>query len=89
MFDKERFHNQLALNLGYKRIIKDKRYDISVEYQEYDIPIVHIKGPDNIRLEYNPSEEIDIINTSEIDSETMEIIGAIHQAYIQAITKRF
>lgn len=28
MFDKDRFHNQLALNLGYQRIVNDKRINI-------------------------------------------------------------
>ena len=31
MFDKERFHNALALSLGYERIVKDKRITIQVD----------------------------------------------------------
>ena len=34
----ERFHNELAMWLGYKRIVKDKRISISVE--ESDTPCV-------------------------------------------------
>ncbi len=67
MFNKDRFHNKLALNLGCKRIIKDYRYDINVEYRENDIPIVHIKGPNNVNFEYNPSVETDSQLFEEID----------------------
>ena len=35
MFDKDRFHNQLALNLGYQRIVKDKRIKISIDDKQH------------------------------------------------------
>ena len=38
MFDKERFHNALALSLGYERIVNDKR--ITIEVEESDDPWV-------------------------------------------------
>lgn len=34
----ERFHNELTMWLGYERIVKDKRFSISVE--ESDVPCV-------------------------------------------------
>ena len=51
MFDKERFHNALALSLGYERIVKDKRITIVVE--ESDDPWVTLKFqgcPDEVRI---------------------------------------
>ena len=33
--NKERFHNQLALNLGYQRIVNDKRINISIDDKQY------------------------------------------------------
>ncbi len=89
MFDKERFHNQLALNLGYERIIKDNRYDISIEYRESDRPILHIKGSNNVNIEYDPSEETDSILFHEMDSDLKIIIEATYQAYIKATTSMF
>ena len=41
MFDKDRFHNQLALNLGYQRIVNDKR--ITIEVDDADDPWVTLK----------------------------------------------
>ena len=41
MFDKERFHNALALSLGYERIVKDKR--ITIQVDDTDDPWVTLK----------------------------------------------
>ena len=35
MFNKDKFHNQLALNLGYQRIVNDKRINISIDDKQY------------------------------------------------------
>lgn len=35
MFNKDRFHNQLAINLGYQRIVNDKRINISTDEKLY------------------------------------------------------
>jgi hypothetical protein len=89
MFNKDRFHNQLALALGCKRIIRDCRYDINVEYLEHDIPIVRITGPDNLKIEYNPTEEGDTSKTLDLDPELKEIIEAVHKAYIDSSKELF
>ena len=41
MFDKERFHNALALSLGYERIVKDKR--ITIQVDDSDDPWVSLR----------------------------------------------
>ena len=33
--DKDRFHNALALSLGYQRIVNDKRINISIDDKQY------------------------------------------------------
>jgi len=35
MFNKDRFYNQLALNLGYQRIVNDKRINISIDDKQF------------------------------------------------------
>ena len=95
MFNKDRFHNQLALNLGYQRIVNDKRINISID----DKP-----DPDDVLISiavvgfsslicYKASEglnqnDIDCINENGYDDIEI-IVDAVHQAYIQAITKSF
>lgn len=51
MFVKERFHNALALSLGYERIVKDRR--ITIEVDDSDDPWVTLKFldcPEIIRI---------------------------------------
>jgi hypothetical protein len=89
--NKERFHNALALSLGYERIVKDKRITISVD--DSDDPWVTLKfqgHPEVIRIK--ASGEGDAVETEvapEIRSEIKEIADEVHQAYIQATTNPF
>lgn len=86
MFNKERFHNALALSLGYERIVKDKR--ITIEVDDSDDPWVTLKLP-------GCSEVVRCRASNEADSAFMEkipvmqdeihnIIASVHQAYIEA-----
>ena len=91
MFDKERFHNALALSLGYQRIIKDKR--ITIEVDEADDPWVTLKiqgHPDVVC--FKASGEANGVELNEIPAlqeDIKNIIDAVHQAYIQATTNSF
>lgn len=85
MFDKERFHNALALSLGYERIVKDKR--ISIQVDDSDDPWVTLKilgCPEIVR--FKASGEADGVMAAEIISEfrdeIKEIADAVHQSYI-------
>jgi len=42
--NKERFHNQLALNLGYQRIVNDKRININIDDKQYadDVMVFYV-----------------------------------------------
>ena len=88
--NKERFHNQLALNLGYQRIVNDKRINIAIDDKRYadDVMIsISIDGFSK-SICYMTSEGLsqnDIDCLVEKGAEDIKIIvEAVHQAYIQA-----
>lgn len=89
--NKERFHNALALSLGYERIVKDKR--ITIDVDDSDDPWVTLKFqgcPEVVR--FKASGKADVGETeavSEVDNEIKYIVDAVHQSYIQATTNPF
>ena len=87
MFNKERFHNALALSLGYERIIKDKR--ITIEVDDSDDPWVTLKCdgfPERVRFK---ASEIDDDSVLEAEPEVKTVMDAVRQAYIDACSFRF
>ena len=97
------FHNQLALSLGYKRILQNKQISITID---------DIAFPDNpritldvfggkLKLTYNASqnaedvatiilpEQKEFMKAHTLEDEIKDIIGATHQAYIKATTNTF
>ena len=89
MFNKDRFHNQLALNLGCERILKDTRYSIKVEYNEQGTPVVSIMGLNNERIVFNASENFEMDKSTDITPNIKQIYDAVYQAYIQATSTPF
>ena len=91
MFDKERFHNALALSLGYERIVKDKR--ITIQVDDSDDPWVTLKfqgHPEVIRIKASGEADAALAaETPEFQEEINVIADAVHQAYKQAITNPF
>ena len=95
MLDKDRFHNQLALNLGYQRIVNDKRINISIDDKQYpdDVMIsISIDGFSN-PICYMASEglsqnDMDCFDENGYD-DIMIIVDAVNQAYIRATTNQF
>ena len=90
MFDKDRFHNQLALNLGYQRIVNDKRINISIDDKQYpdDVMIsIHIDGFSS-PICYKASEGLDQNGLDWLDEGDYEdiklFVDAVRQAYIAA-----
>ena len=82
----ERFHNELAMQLGFERIVNDKRILISVE--ESDDPVVTLKvqgGEDILFKASDDTESIVQMNQKEIK----EIFDAVHQAYINTNQFKF
>ena len=82
----ERFHNELAMRLGYERVVNDKRILISVEESEDPVVTLKIQGGEDIRFKASDdSESLVQVNQKEIK----EIIDAIHQAYLTTTNYRF
>lgn len=84
--NKERFHNALALSLGYERIVKDKR--ITIDVDDSDDPWVTLKfqgSPEVVR--FKASGEADAVEfkvDTESENEIKYIADALHQAYIDS-----
>lgn len=82
MFDKERFHNALALSLGYERIVKDKR--ITIQVDDSDDPWVTLKflgRPEVIRIKASgEADAASVADASELRDDIKVIADAVHQA---------
>ena len=95
MFDKDRFHNQLALNMGYQRIVNDKRINISIDDKQFLDDVMVSIGFDGISrpICYKASEGLSQNDQDCLDEnccdDIKQIIDAVHQAYIQATTNPF
>jgi serine protease inhibitor len=89
--NKERFHNALALSLGYERIVKDKRIIIQVD--DSDDPWVTLKfqgRPEVIRIKASGDADAALAaDASELRDEIKEISDVVHQAYVDASSSRF
>ena len=95
MFDKDRFHNQLALNLGYQRIVNDKHINISIDDKQYPDDVMESISIDGFSkpICYKASEglsqnDMDCLDENGYDDIKI-IVDAVQQAYIQATTKLF
>lgn len=89
--NKERFHNALALSMGYERIVKDKR--ITIEVDDADDPWVTLKIQGHPKVvRFKASEDangVELNNLPAMREELKIIVDAVHQAYIQASTNPF
>ena len=94
MFNKDKFHNQLALHLGYGLILNDKRCHIKID-DNSEPPIVTIEVVDSsAKIEFIASDEIsevlDKMKHDEqmkalgMDDEINTIINVAHSAYIES-----
>lgn len=84
--NKERFHNELAMRLGYERIVNDKRILISVEESDDPVVTLKVQGHDDIRF---MASTIPVSVVSDNQREISCIIDAVHQAYLATINVRF
>ncbi len=89
--NKERFHNALALSLGYERIVKDKR--ITIQVDDADDPWVTLKiqdHPDVVRFKASgDANEMELNSIPAMQEDIKQIADAVHQAYIQAINNPY
>ena len=88
--DIESFHNELAMRLGYERIVKNKKLLISVEESEEPIVTLIMDGSKNIRFYASETPfEMESLYKSEICDEIKQIREAIHQAYLKSKRELF
>jgi hypothetical protein len=89
MFNKDRFHNQLALNLGYQRIVNDKRINISIDEKQNPDDVIITISFDGFSspICYKASEGLSQDDMDCLDEDGYEniniIIDAVNQAYMQ------
>lgn len=89
VFNSEKFHNQLALHLGYERIVKNKRFNIKIE--DADVPMIRIDVVDTLlKINFRASETADeVMNNPKmkalgLEDEINTIINVVHDAYIES-----
>ncbi len=83
--DIERFHNELAMRLGYERIVKNKRILIAVEESEDPLVMLTIDGSERMRFKASEElEDMESLKNSEIRDEIKRISDAVHHAYIES-----
>lgn len=87
MFDEDRFHNTLALSLGYERLVKDKRITIQVE--DSDDPWVSLKFQSCSEIVKFKASEIDDKVVSEAKPDIKIVMEAVYHAYVEAIKQPF
>lgn len=89
--NKERFHNALALSLGYERIVKDKR--ITIQVDDSDDPWVTLKfqgRPEVIRIKASGNADAALAaDASELRDDIKVIADAVHQAYAESCNRPF
>lgn len=90
MFNKDRFHNQLALSLGSERLVKDKR--ITIEVDDTDDPWVVLKFEscsEVYKIKASESNRDDLLSIGHENKMVLElIVAAVRHAYAEA-TKPF
>ncbi len=95
MFNKERFHNQLALNLGYQRIVNDKHINICIDDKRYPDDVLISISIDGFSkpICYMASEGLSQNDMDCLDDNGYEdikvIVDAVHQAYIDSTREPF
>ncbi len=90
MFDKERFHNEIAMRLGYERIVKDKKIAIEIEESVTPRVILRVQGYDDISFCASEVKDLKInLKSIDLQDEVKYIVDTIHQAYQETIKRKF
>ena len=81
----ERFHNELAMRLGYERIVKNKRLNIAVEESDDPWVMLTIDGCDRIHFKASEElEDVESLKNLEMRDEIKQISAAVHEAYLRS-----
>lgn len=86
--NKEKFHNELAMRLGYERIVKDKRISISVDDSDDPWVTLKVQGYEDIRFKASGDND-EIIAVSNLQYDIKEIIEVVHQTYMTTNNSMF
>ena len=82
----ERFHNELAMRLGYERIVKDKRISISVEESDEPCVVLTLQSGEVIKIKASAeSSDAEFKANSEIQDDVRTIVKAVTEAYTEAL----
>ena len=85
----ERFHNELAMRLGYERILKEKRILISVEESEEPWVTLKIEGSEDVSFKASEKQEkLESSVESGIRDEIKIISDAVHEAYLKSLNDK-
>lgn len=88
--NREIFHNELAMRLGYERIVKDKRFLISVEDSDDPWVTIKIDGSEDIRFKASKEfEKVECLRNPELREEIKRISDAVHHAYMESTREPF
>ena len=89
--NKERFHNALALSLGYERIVKNIR--ITIQVDDSDDPWVTLKfqgRPEVIRFKASgKADDALAADAAEMRDDIKVFVDAVHQAYVESCNRPF
>ena len=90
IMNKERFHNALALSLGYERIVKDKRITILVDDSDDPWVTLKIQGcPEVVCFKASGEADAALADASVLRDDIKVIADAVHQAYIESCKRPF
>ena len=89
--NKERFHNALALSLGYERVVKDERITIDVDDSDDPWVTLRFQGrPEVIRFKASGEADADLTaEAPKYQNEIKAISDAVYQAYIESCSRPF
>jgi hypothetical protein len=87
--NREKFHNELAMRLGYERIVNDKSIFISVEDSDDPWVTLRVEGSDDFRFKASCCTDVDQNASPEMREDVVDIMNAVHLAYVDASTCRF
>ena len=86
--NREKFHNELALRLGYERIVTDKKILISVEESDERLVTLKIDGSEDVLFKASEKPD-DYLSSVELEiRDEIKIIGeVVHVAYMKSISE--
>lgn len=90
MFNIERFHNEIAMRLGYERIVKDKRVTIKITESDDPWVTLRVQGYDDIRFLASDIKGLKVnMEPIDLQNEIKYIVDTIHQAYKETFNSPF